>query len=111
MLAYLHKVDSEEGCMALFPDVLCFRPVVPRMTSWRPDLFQLNEYLVVNLHVSLTKMTLLPSIKKQANLTYLHVKVDALVSVWWNTSRGTEATENNGCHVQKQEHEYLDGNK
>lgn len=50
LLAYLHKVDSEEACIAPFAEVPCFRPVVPRITSCRPDLFQLIEYLNSVIH-------------------------------------------------------------
>lgn len=41
---FLHKDDSVEGYNAPFAEVPCFRPVVPRMTSCNPDLFQLIEY-------------------------------------------------------------------
>lgn len=44
-LAYLHKDDSVEGYIAPFAEVPCFLPVVPRMTSSKPDLFQHREYL------------------------------------------------------------------
>ncbi|KAL4562708.1 hypothetical protein LXL04_026738 [Taraxacum kok-saghyz] len=66
-------VDSEEGCMAPFAQVPCFLPVVPRMTSCSPDLFQLIEYLYQpNDNFTLNqknKMTILPSIKKARILT------------------------------------------
>lgn len=43
--AYLHKDDSVDGESAPLAEVPCFLPVVPRMTSCRPDLFQHTEYL------------------------------------------------------------------
>lgn len=41
---FLHKDDSEDGDNAPLEDVPCFLPVVPRMTSCKPDLFQHIEY-------------------------------------------------------------------
>lgn len=45
MLSYLHKDDSVDGYCAPFAEVPCFLPVVPRITSCKPDLFQQIEYL------------------------------------------------------------------
>lgn len=45
LLAYLHKDASVDGESAPLAEVPCFLPVVPRRTSWRPDLFQHMEYL------------------------------------------------------------------
>jgi len=41
----LQSNDSVEGKHAAFEDVPCFLPVVPRITSCKPDLFQQIEYL------------------------------------------------------------------
>lgn len=45
MLSYLHKDDSVDGYNAPFAEVPCVLPVVPRITSCKPDLFQQIEYL------------------------------------------------------------------
>lgn len=45
ILLYLHRDDSVDGNSAPFAEVPCFLPVVPRITSCSPDLFQQIEYL------------------------------------------------------------------
>jgi hypothetical protein len=44
--SYLQSIDSVEGKHAAFEDVPCFLPVVPKITSCKPDLFQHIEYLI-----------------------------------------------------------------
>lgn len=47
---YLHREDSVDGESAPLAEVPCFLPVVPRMTSCKPALFQQIEYLTIKAH-------------------------------------------------------------
>lgn len=67
---FLHREDSVEGDIAPFAEVPCFLPVVPRMTSCNPDLFQ--------------------------HMEYPHVKVVRAVSECWNSLGGIGATKTSG---------------